>query len=81
PEDRDLIESLLQAMAIQEVDFTRCFAGLADGTARTEFRQPKAFDDWAATWRQRLGPAGPDLALMTRANPRRIPRNHRIEAA
>lgn len=80
PEDRDLIESLLEMMASQEVDFTRCFAGLADGTARAEFRQPDSFDDWAATWRQRLGPAGPDLALMARANPRRIPRNHRIEA-
>ena len=78
-EDRGLIERLLVIMAHEEADFTRTFAGLADGNARGEFRDPARFDAWAADWRQRTG-GRPDTAAMAEANPRRIPRNHRIEA-
>ncbi|AXC51191.1 YdiU family protein [Paracoccus suum] len=77
--DRASAERLLVIMAEAGADFTRTFAGLADGTARSEFADPSRFDAFAADWRARV-PA-PDLALMARANPRRIPRNHRIEAA
>ncbi|MRX51839.1 YdiU family protein [Paracoccus sp. S-4012] len=76
-QDRALAERLLVVMAGGEADFTRTFAGLADGTARDEFRDPARFDAWAAEWRRR---GQPDAALMAAANPRRIPRNHRIEA-
>lgn len=74
---RPVIESLLQMMAVQRADFTRVFAGLADGKARDEFTDRAAFDDWARGWRA----LDPDLGAMARANPRRIPRNHRIEQA
>ncbi|MTH77516.1 protein adenylyltransferase SelO [Paracoccus aestuariivivens] len=81
PEDRALIEKLLSLMAQEQVDFTRAFAGLSDGKARDEFIDRDAFDQWAAEWQARI--AGlPDAAeFMARANPRRIPRNHRIEQA
>ncbi|MBU3030217.1 protein adenylyltransferase SelO [Paracoccus marinaquae] len=72
-----LAEGLLTLMARQRADFTRVFAGLADGHARDEFTDPTAFDLWARDWQAH----GPDQALMAHANPRRIPRNHRVEAA
>ncbi len=71
-----LTEELLGLMARQQADFTRVFAGLSDGRARAEFADPAPFDAWAARWQARR----PDAALMAQANPRRIPRNHRIEA-
>jgi len=87
PDDGDLplIETLLSRMAVQGADFTRVFRGLADGRARAEFREPEAFDAWAADWAARLAQTGctpesaaPDLRA---ANPAFIPRNHRIEQA
>lgn len=74
---QDLSERLLTLMAGARADFTRVFAGLEDGSARAEFADPAGFDAWALDWRR----AGPDPALMAHANPRRIPRNHRIEQA
>lgn len=83
--DIDLIATLLLRMAQQGADFTRTFRGLADGTARAEFRESEAFDAWAADWRARLAREGAeDAGLSDRlrgANPAIIPRNHRIEAA
>lgn len=73
--DRDLIDDLLALMAQERADFTRVFAGLADGTARDEVVDRAAFDGWAARWQARA----PDAGLMAHANPRRIPRNHRIQ--
>ncbi|SIS80308.1 protein adenylyltransferase SelO [Phaeovulum vinaykumarii] len=82
PEDRALIETLLSRMARLGADFTRVFAGLADGSARAEFADPAAFDAWAQDWRARLrqGTGADPEAVMAAANPRRIPRNHRIKA-
>ncbi|WCR12191.1 YdiU family protein [Paracoccus stylophorae] len=74
---QDLAERLLSMMAAQRADFTRVFAGLADGTARDEFSDREAFDLWAQDWQAQ----DPDPALMAHANPRRIPRNHRVEEA
>lgn len=79
--DRALIERLLTLMAEARADFTRVFAGLADGRARQEFAAPEAFDLWSADWRTRIEGLADADAVMARANPRRIPRNHRIEAA
>ena len=64
-------------MAQQRADFTRVFAGLADGRARDEFIDRDAYDAWAADWQAQ----SPDPDLMRHANPVRIPRNHRIEEA
>jgi uncharacterized protein YdiU (UPF0061 family) len=72
-----LVERLLTIMAQQRADFTRVFAGLADGNARDEFVDRDAFDAWAAEWQAQ----DPDPDLMRHANPVRIPRNHRIEEA
>lgn len=75
--DRQLAENLLIIMAKQKADFTRVFHGLSDDSAHDEFTEPKAFEEWAADWRAR----DPDPDIMARANPARIPRNHRIEQA
>ncbi len=79
--DAALIETLLARMAQQGADFTRVFHGLANGTARREFAEPAAFDAWATGWQARLSQEGDPKAVMRAANPVRIPRNHRIEAA
>ncbi|MBU2958811.1 YdiU family protein [Paracoccus sp. 1_MG-2023] len=72
-----LVERLLTLMAVERADFTRVFDALTHGDARDEFMDRKGFDAWAAQWQA----LSPDRARMQRANPRRIPRNHRIEAA
>jgi len=74
---QELIERLLTLMASQRADFTRVFAGLSDGTARDEFMDRDAFDAWSHDWQA----LSPDADLMAQANPRRIPRNHRVEEA
>lgn len=76
-EDRPLVERLLTMMAQQEADFTRTFRGLVTGNAAAEFADPEPFQAWERVWRMR----GPDLDLAARANPARIPRNHRIQQA
>ena len=94
PEDADvqLIEDLLTRMAQNGADFTRVFHALrlvADGQkdapARQEFSDPTSFDDWSARWRARLaqqdGGTSTPQAIMRKANPVYIPRNHRIEQA
>lgn len=72
-----LIERLLTVMARQRADFTRVFRGLADGSAREEFADPTQFDEWTEDWQSFC----PDDGVMAKANPLRIPRNHRIEEA
>lgn len=79
--DAQLIEALLARMARQGADFTRVFHGLASGAARDEFADRAAFDAWAGDWRARLATEPDPEAVMRAANPARIPRNHRIEAA
>ncbi|WP_372839989.1 YdiU family protein [Phaeovulum sp.] len=79
--DTALVETLLARMARQGADFTRVFHGLANGTAREEFAEPAAFDAWAEGWQARLSQEADPKAVMRAANPARIPRNHRIEAA
>ena len=75
--DADLINSLLTSMAQNQADFTRVFRGLSDGTARDEFIDPTAFDDWARGWQRHV----PDLTGLDRVNPVYIPRNHLVEEA
>lgn len=74
--DRLLIDDLLGLMAESAADFTNTFRGLADGTARDQFRDTRAFDIWEARWQDR----DPDPSVMTAANPWLIPRNHQLEA-
>ncbi len=77
--DEALIRRLLDLMAAAPADFTRTFAGLSDGTARDEFIDRAGFDAWAADWQARIHGLADAAAVMARANPRRVPRNHRIE--
>ncbi|MCH2094222.1 MAG: YdiU family protein [Rhodobacteraceae bacterium] len=78
-EDAKLIMDLLARMSANQADFTNTFRALGDGGARDQFTDPSAFDDWQITWTARLaGEANPD-AIMAKANPVFIPRNHRIE--
>ncbi|MBD3787198.1 MAG: YdiU family protein [Sphingomonadales bacterium] len=79
--DLPLIEALLERMATEGADFTRTFRGLITGRARDEFTDPAAFDTWAPGWQARIATEPDPQATMARANPIRIPRNHRIEQA
>ncbi|WP_299731412.1 protein adenylyltransferase SelO [uncultured Tateyamaria sp.] len=75
-EDQPLIEDLLALMQAQGADFTNTFAALGTDSARDQFTDRDAFDQWATRWQARA----PDAALMAKTNPQLIPRNHRIEA-
>jgi uncharacterized protein YdiU (UPF0061 family) len=85
--DGELIETLMQLMAKDAVDFTIGFRRLCDAAeghgepARDLFLQREAFDAWAARWHQRLQSqpgfdATATAAAMRRANPRIVLRNH-----
>ena len=84
-DDAELIHNLMERMAATGADFTRTFRGLADGSARTEFSDPQAFDQWLPGWQARLEKEPMSdhdrIALMNATNPAIIPRNHQIEAA
>jgi uncharacterized protein YdiU (UPF0061 family) len=82
--DAELIDDLLRRMALLHVDFTQAFNAMGHGNARDFFIDPAAFDQWHATWRQRLlrenSTEDAAMARMRQANPALIPRNHQIEA-
>ena len=92
-EDLALAEDLLERMAANSADFTLTFRRLCDAAAGVEgdngvrelFVVPRAYDEWAAQWRQRLAEESisPDAraAAMRKANPALIPRNHIVEEA
>ncbi len=78
-EDAALIEDLLTKMQTNKADFTNTFRALADGTARDQFLDPTAFDDWSTTWKARLEAETDAETRMRASNPAFIPRNHRVE--
>ena len=92
-DDAQLMQSLLEIMHRQQVDFTLTFRRLCDaaegvaGQAAFEasFSDPAAVGEWLHSWRARAArepqPAGEQAAFMRRVNPAVIPRNHRIEQA
>ncbi|MBV9990726.1 MAG: YdiU family protein [Alphaproteobacteria bacterium] len=69
-DDMALAGELFDAMAAHEADFTLTFRRLTDG-------EELGFGDWQERWRARAD----DPGAMARANPRVIPRNHRVEEA
>jgi uncharacterized protein YdiU (UPF0061 family) len=89
--DLELIQTLLDLMHANRVDYTLLFRSLADiaqdlafePPARALFLNPGAFDAWAAGWRARLAqdgvPTATRAAAMRDASPAVIPRNHRVE--
>ena len=93
-QDTALVEDLWQLLAEHDLDFTLSFRRLADlalsggGGANNVgevFEFPDALQPWLERWRERvaqdsLSPVDRQ-ALMYRANPVFIPRNHLVEAA
>jgi serine/tyrosine/threonine adenylyltransferase len=83
-DDRKLIEDLLQWMADEQLDFTSTFRDLMSEEAlQTEpYLQPR-FVAWKGSWKERLArskfSAAEIKAMMSRANPAVIPRNHHVE--
>ena len=86
PEDATLAEALLTWMHGAGADFTNTFRALsAPGEADAALPGDAAFAVWHAQWRARLArqrqTAPERSALMQRANPAIVPRNHVVEAA
>ncbi|NJS14199.1 MAG: YdiU family protein [Sphingopyxis sp.] len=87
PDDQSLVEALFVELEGQGVDFTLFFSGLtgevAGNAAMAE--PPERVVAWVGQWRERLALEGGDrvarAAMMRRANPVVIPRNHLVEAA
>ncbi len=84
PDDMELAQDFLKLMATEQADFTITFRRLGDETLRHLFADKAVIDDWLTRWSLRLAQE-PDRdeerrAVMRRANPAVIPRNHRIEA-
>jgi uncharacterized protein YdiU (UPF0061 family) len=86
PEDLALIQRLLDWMQESKQDFTGTFSTLSSAVSLEApvFPDP-VFANWHAAWQARLarqaeGPAEV-LRRMKRANPRVIPRNHKVEVA
>lgn len=91
--DAALAEDLLERMATNHADFTATFRRLCDAAAGPEgdaavralFADPGAYDAWAVGWRRHMDEEPASLqtltAMMRRANPLFIPRNHLVEAA
>jgi serine/tyrosine/threonine adenylyltransferase len=90
-DDQTLAQTLLDAMAAGQADFTLTFRRLGaaagdgnDAPVRALFKDASGFDEWAVRWRQRLARESQSpaerCAAMQVVNPAFIPRNHRIEA-
>ena len=88
--DGALVQSLLDRMQAEGLDFTLtfrelCAAAAVGGEAAVAGGEAAALGDWPAQWRARLAsdPQHPaDRAAAMRAvNPAFIPRNHNVEAA
>lgn len=77
--DLQLISDLLTRMAQNQADFTNTFRALGGDSARDQFTDPQAYDQWAEGWQARLERETNPAAVMTAANPAFIPRNHRVE--
>lgn len=89
-EDGVLVQSLLDLMQKDEVDWTSAFRRLGESARGDDtpfwslFEDRGAADQWLATWRARLAreKENPSRAeTMDRENPLYIPRNHLVEEA
>ncbi|WP_406720843.1 YdiU family protein [Thioclava litoralis] len=82
PEDLPLIQDFLTALAQGQGDFTRSFTALRRGEdAAQELSDPALLETWTPRWQTRLAQEADPQGVMAAANPLRIPRNHRVEAA
>jgi len=91
PERLAVIESGLDLLRAQRVDYTSFFRALAEAlrgdaaAVRGLFAEPAEFDRWSHSWlaqvARRHRQATTTAAEMDRVNPVYIPRNHLVEAA
>ncbi len=90
-EDQTLINSLLDTLKTQELDYTISFNALTQSldsvdspNIQAEKKQPDALNQWIDNWHQRLNKQAIShqqaQQLMTQQNPVVIPRNHHVEA-
>jgi uncharacterized protein YdiU (UPF0061 family) len=75
--DLALTQELLNLMAAYQADFTLTFRRLAEGREA----ELAGFEEWLARWRQRRESEEESRAIMLRANPAMIARNHLVEEA
>jgi serine/tyrosine/threonine adenylyltransferase len=92
-DDAELISALLQCLRSESTDFTLFFDRLSsyakDETSKAQlwatFQDTSGINAWLTTWAARCAqePTQPEArhAVMLRANPVVIPRNHLVEAA
>ncbi len=80
--DQNLIQSLLEWMHANAIDFTNGFRSLS---SEEPPYQDRVFLDWHRQWKARLSrnpkPLKSSLCLMRASNAAVIPRNHNVEAA
>ncbi|WP_139977389.1 protein adenylyltransferase SelO [Nocardioides litoris] len=76
-EVKAVVAGLTDLMRADRVDLTSFLVALADGRARDLVLDLAAHDAWHARWQA----LGPDVDLMRRTNPVRIPRNHLVQEA
>jgi serine/tyrosine/threonine adenylyltransferase len=86
--DKLLIEDWLALLEANAIDFTNGFRGLPSTLNSTElsvfrdgFTDLAAFDAWHERWVARVAKERRVVEVMSAANPKYIPRNHRIEQA
>ncbi|MEM1288048.1 MAG: YdiU family protein [Pseudomonadota bacterium] len=83
PEDPTLVKDFMSLMAKSQSDFTNTFLALA-----TSIDDPQPVfkmlgseaDQWVGRWKKRITVEPRALETMAAANPKIIPRNHRLEA-
>jgi uncharacterized protein YdiU (UPF0061 family) len=92
PEDKALIDELLQLLAANRIDYTRFFRALCDfdetreaSPLRDEFLDRDGFDSWAKRYRERLQAEASQRELrqlaMKQVNPKYILRNYLAQQA
>jgi uncharacterized protein YdiU (UPF0061 family) len=79
PADQPMIEGFLAMMEKDGADFTNTFAALQNDSAQDQFTDRAAYKAWAVSWRARISQEKDPKAIMAKANPVVIARNHRIE--
>jgi serine/tyrosine/threonine adenylyltransferase len=88
PQGRVLIQKLFDLLGRNEVDFTLFFDALTDHVAGADeggvtqlFVDQAEIAAWLAQWREGQGVDSDSMAVMRRANPVIIARNHSVERA
>lgn len=85
PDDRSLVQGLLDWMQNSRADWTNTFRDLSERTLDSAPYQSAEFQVWSARWEQRLQQEGTEPSAaklrMQRVNPAVIPRNHLVEEA